>query len=383
MKRRHVLHIRDSSGIFGGERAILTLARNLDRDLFDLSLLCMRRPDGRSEPLIALASRLGIRVETLEVRGRLDFKALSRLRDFIRKEAVSIIHTHDFKSDFYGIWATANLDVRRVATAHGSTRDSRLKRAYLFFDEYLAYRFFDRVIAVSEDLREQLGKGAGREKLTVIPNGLDPDLLSFQSGEGEPEPPFVKEQGMKTFAVIGRLFPDKGHAVFLEAFSLIAREIPEAAGLIAGDGPERDAVLKQIQSLSLADRVRYCGVRKDMKGFYGLADCLVIPSYTEGLPYVLLEAMAFGIPIIATSVGDMPRLVRDGVTGYLVPPGDARALAERMKDLVRMPVHAMSMAEEGRRLVHDRYSARAMARSTEQLYLSLAPGANGSLDAKR
>ncbi|HOI08640.1 MAG TPA: glycosyltransferase [Deltaproteobacteria bacterium] len=374
MNRIHVLHIRDSGGIFGGDRAILTLARNLDRNLFDLTLLCMRGPDGRGRELMGLASRLGIRTEGLDVRGRLDFKAMARLRDFVREHGVAIVHTHDFKSDFYGIWATAGLDVRRVATAHGSTRDSWRKRAYLFFDEYLAYRFFDRVIAVSEDLLDGLGPATGRGRLALVPNGLDPDLLGLCAGEDEQDLPVPRGQETRTFAVIGRLYADKGHEVFLRAFALAAPELPEAAGLIAGDGPEREAVLRRIRSSGLEDRVHYCGVRRDMKRLYGTAHCVVIPSYTEGLPYVLLEAMGLGIPVIATSVGDIPKLVRDGVTGWLVEPGDAEAMAGRMKDFVRRPEQARAMAAEAKRLVLMRYPAAGMARSTEGLYLSLARG---------
>jgi glycosyltransferase involved in cell wall biosynthesis len=372
MERKHVLHIRDSGGIFGGERAILTLARNLDRELYDLTLLCMRRPDGRSERFISLAQRMGIQVEALNVSGRLDVKAVLQLRDFIRANAVSIIHTHDFKSNFYGIWATMKMNVGKVATAHGSTRDSLLKKAYLFYDEHLTYRFFHKIITVSQELHEQLsGHAAVRGKLAVIPNGLDPELLGFTEGNDEAPLSFPRKPGMKTFAVVGRLFPDKGQSLFIKAFAQIAQEFPDAAGLIAGDGPVRNDILKLIDSLGLSQRVHYCGVRMNMKEIYDLTDFLVIPSYTEGLPYVLLEAMALGIPILSTSVGDIPRIIRHGVTGYLVPPGDAQAMSGRMKELMRAPSVARIMATAGKRFVHENCSARKMARMTEDLYQSL------------
>ena len=373
IKQLRVLHIRDSGGLYGGERAILTLAKNLDRDFFDLTLLCMRRPDGRSDPLISMAREMGIGVRELDVSKRLDVRALLKLRTLVRATGVSLVHTHDFKSDFYGVWATANTGVRRVATAHGSTRDSLLKKAYLYFDERLAYRFFDRVITVSNELRDQLGvNGSMRGKLVMIPNGLDPELLGFSTDANDIPLDFPKTPGMKVFAVVGRIFPDKGQAVFVQAFARIAREFPEAGGLIAGDGPGKGEVLKLIDSLGLSRRVHCCGARRNIKEIYDLADFLVIPSFTEGLPYVLLEAMALGIPVLATSVGEIPRIVRDGVSGYLVPPGEPLEMARRMRDLLGNPSAAQSMAQAGKRFVEETCSARAMARATEGLYRSLA-----------
>lgn len=374
MGRLHVLHIRDSGGIFGGERAILTLAKNLDTKLFDLTLLCMRRGDGRSDPFISLAQRLGVRVQALDVRGRLDMAALRRLRGFIRANGVSIVHTHDFKSNFYGAWATMNLGVKRVATAHGSTRDSLAKKAYLFLDEHLAYRCFHRIIAVSHDLKDRLAALGGIEgKLAVIPNGLDPDLLGVTHASDETPLDLPATPGTKTFSVVGRLFPDKGQAVFVQAFSRIVHEFPDAAGIIAGDGPDRHALETLISSMGLKERVRCCGVRSNIREVYDATDFLVIPSFTEGLPYALLEAMALGIPVLATSVGDIPKIVRNGATGYLVPPGDAGAMAGRMKDLLENPSVARAMAKAGKKFVDETCSARAMANRTEDLYRSLVP----------
>jgi glycosyltransferase involved in cell wall biosynthesis len=374
MKRIHVLHIRDSSGVFGGERAILTLARNLDRNVFDLTLLCMRRPDGRSEPLISLAQGMGIRVESLEVRGRMDVRAVARLREFVFARGVSLIHTHDFKSNFYGLLATLNTNVRRVATAHGSTRDSLRKRAYLFLDERLVYQSFHRIITVSEDLRAKLSVSpAVRDKLTVVPNGLDPGLLSLSSGHDDTPLSYSPVPGAKTFAVVGRLFPDKGQTVFIQAFSRIAMEFPHAAGLIAGDGPSAGDVRKLIEELGLLRRIHCCGARSNIREVYDQTDFLVIPSYTEGLPYALLEAMGLGIPILATAVGDIPTVVKDGVTGFLVPPGDVGAMADRMGDLLLMPTAAGAMARAGKEFVDETCSAGLMVRRTEAVYKSLVP----------
>lgn len=368
-----VMHIRDSSGIYGSERVILTLGKNITRrGLFDFSLLCMRRPDGTSESLISSARKIGLHVVTVDVKERFDLSAIRRIRDYVKSQNVSLIHTHDFKSDFYGIWATLNLGVKRVATAHGSTRDSRLKKLYLFVDEHVAYKSYDKIIAVSEELQHQLlGKHIRPDKIEVIQNGLDIELLSINEDGPEPPLPFSKKPGTKIFGVIGRLYPDKGHSLFLRAFANIAGECPNIIGLIAGDGPGKEIILRQIRTLQLEERVYYCGIRKNIKYIYDSIDYLVIPSFREGLPYVLLEAMACGIPVLATAVGDIPLLVHDEVTGYLVPSGNTDALTRRMKDLITIPDKALNMANEGRKLVEEKYSAKRMVEKTENLYSSL------------
>lgn len=351
---------------------IMTLGKNLNPELFDFSLLCMRRPDRRSRPLIDLALSMGFHVEPVDVGGRFDARALMGIRQYIRSNDISLIHTHDFKSDFYGLLATLNLGVKRVATAHGSTRDSLLKKLYLYFNEHGVYRFCDKVIAVSEDLLAELSaKGLRRDRIELIQNGLDADLLNGHPDGFEPPLPIAKSPGRTIFGVVGRLFPDKGHAVFLNAFASLLPELAGNFGMIAGDGPEKESILRLIRTLGIQERMFFCGVRKNVKEFYQNIDCLVIPSFTEGLPYVMLEAMACGIPIIGTSVGDIPLLIQDEVTGYLVPPGEIDAIARRMRDIVAGPEKALIMAEAAKKLVRENFSADLMVKKTEALYLSL------------
>lgn len=372
MEKKRILHIRDSGGLFGGENVILTLAKNLDKSIFNLRLLCMKRSDGRSEAFINAAQRIGLAVDIMEVRGRFDRKAILSLRNYILSHRINLIHTHDFKSDFYGLLSTCSLDVKKISTAHGSTRDSPLKRFYLFFDERIVYPFFDRIIAVSEDLRSQLlGKLISPDKIEVIQNGLDIDLLARKDNGVKPELVSSATSGAKVFAVIGRLYPDKGHIFFIQAFASLAREHQNIIGIIVGDGPEKGNIERQIESFGLGERIQCSGVIEDIKHVYDSIDYLVIPSLTEGLPYVLLEAMASGIPVIATSVGDIPLLVQDGYTGYLVQAGDIEAMTARMRDLITMPEQARLMAERGKKMIEDQYLADCMVRKTEEVYLSL------------
>lgn len=364
------MHIRDSSGIFGAERVILTLAKNIDPGKVKIGLLCLRRKDGRSQALMDAAGQAGVPVFPVDVSGRFDLGALWTMRSILRSQKVDVIHTHDFKSDFYGLLATAATAVARVATAHGSTRDSWLKKLYLFFTEKGTYRFFHRIIAVSQDLHGYLRAcGVPPWKIETIQNGIDFSLLAATAAAAEAPLPDLK--GRCVFSVVGRLFPDKGHRFFLEAFSRVRRRYPQAAAMIIGDGPEKENILAQVRQFELEETVHLCGVRADMAEVYGRTDCLVIPSLTEGLPYVLLEAMGKQVPVIASAVGDIPLLLKPGLTGRLVTPGDVDDLEQKMISFLAHPSKTDPMVVNACNLVTEKYSASQMAAKTEALYRQL------------
>jgi glycosyltransferase involved in cell wall biosynthesis len=367
-----IMHVRDSSGIFGAERVILSIANNIDRRRFDLKLLCMQRADGKSSKLMRRASEIGIEVIPVAVDRRFDPFAILKMKRVFSENGVQIVHTHDFKSDFYALVAGAGTGIRRVSTAHGSTRDSRLKRFYLYWDERVLYRAFDRGVVVSKDLEKHLlGMKVPTRKIRVIQNGLDFGLLKGETEERERGNPLQMPPEKAAFAVIGRLYPDKGHRFFLEAIAAVSKSKRGVVGLIVGDGPARDDIAEQVVRLKLDEHVRLCGFRSDMQAVYDRISCLVIPSLTEGLPYVLLEAMAGKVPVIATAVGDIPALIQDRRSGFLVPPGDASSIAERMIEILDDPNGAREMAEYAYRNVVERFSAERMVRETERLYLEV------------
>lgn len=368
----NVLHIRDSKGIHGAERVMLTLARNLNQDAFNLYFLCMRNKDGKSDSLIHVSQQLGIKVIPLEVKGRFNLRAVLKLRNILKEKRIAVIHTHDYKSDVYGLLASIKLPVRSIATAHGSTRETLLKRGYLFLDEKIIYRFFDCVIAVSNQMKDFLrNRRVPEGKIQVVQNGLDFDLLQKPiNGDANQKIETLKSHD-QIFAVIGRLFRDKGHSFFVEAMRDIVSDYPRVKGLIVGDGPEKAAIQKQIKSFDLEHKILVIGQVSDMMTIYQRVNFVVIPSIREGLPYTLLESIAAGIPVIASKVGDIPLLIQDEVSGYLIEAGQVTQLVQKMKNLLNNPDKTKNMALNARRIVLEKYSAEKMARETEYIYLRL------------
>jgi glycosyltransferase involved in cell wall biosynthesis len=374
-----VAHLRDSGGIFGAERVILTIGKNIDKR-FRMILICMREADGKSDPLMKRAKEVGIPVIPVDIRGKMDIASIFRIRKILRNNQVRILHSHGFKSNLYGLLASMNLGIKRILTDGGTTRDSIRKRFYVRMDETITYQHYDRIIAVSPEIRDRLAKrNIGAGKVVLIENGIDPSLYETDSAEGDGPVSLPTDRGEPIFAVIGRLFPDKGHRYFLQSFSGIVEKKPASVALIIGDGPSEEEIRRQVMELNLGNNVILCGRRQDMKNIYDRIDYLVIPSLTEGLPYVLLEAMSCKVPVLATDVGGIPGLVINGVTGYLVPPGDAVSLQKGMEEMADNPKRSEAMAENAYNLVREKYSAKRMVDRIGSLYDAMmhdSPGQN-------
>jgi glycosyltransferase involved in cell wall biosynthesis len=310
-----------------------------------------------------------VRVYTVDVKGRIDLAAVSKIRALLVSTDVKLLHSHDYKSDFYAWFASRRLKIGLVSTAHGSTRDSLKKRLYLFFNEKLVWHRFDRIIAVSSEIEKTLlSSGYTADRVRLVRNGLDLDtLVTVQDEDDAPLP--INLQKQTVFAVIGRLFPDKGHLVFLEAFAHVRRANEQVCALIIGDGPFRHDIDEYIDRLELGDAVAMLGNRSSMRRLYEKIDCLVIASLREGLPYVLLEAMAMGVNVIATRVGEIPNIIENRRTGLLVEPGDSRQLTEVMLSyLETSEADRAQWRKKAHQIVHNSYTVDTMTRAIEKIY---------------
>jgi glycosyltransferase involved in cell wall biosynthesis len=366
--KRNVLHLRDSNGIYGAERVVLTIGKNIDRSKFKFILLCMRRKDGRSEELISAAKKFKLKVLTVNVDKRLDVTGIIKIRKLLKDNKIDIIHTHDFKSDFYALFASLFFGNRRITTVHGSTRDSIKIRLYLYLSEKILYRTYHGIVAVSVRLVKWLkNRGVREGKLHVIQNGIDTDIIREMSGKNTMLS-LENTDDEKFFAIIGRLFPDKGHFHFLEALKYVVEKKEGVKGIIVGEGPYKKEIEEKIKRLGIQDHVHFLGFQKNMLKIYQFADYLVIASLREGLPYVLLEAMTFKIPVLATAVGDIPMLIKNNQTGLLVPPGNTLALQNGMLKMLQKPGHYQQLAENAYTYVNERFSAERMIQKTEALY---------------
>lgn len=282
-----------------------------------------------------LSARLrgsGIERRRLLLRRALDGRALRELTRILRQADVDAVHSHEFTMGVYGCAATRWLHVPHVITMHGDQGVTAAwrRRAALRW----AFRHSHAAVAVSESTRGamegRLGLPAGA--LQVVYNGIP---VPAGGGDG-----VRRELGLRggeaLVLAVGSLRPNKGHAILIEALARLRplRDLPRCVLAIAGQGPERAALESQAERLGVADRVRLLGQRDDIADVQAAADIFAMPSYAEGLPLALLEAMFAESAIIASRVGGIPEAVREGVEALLAPPGDAEAWSHALARLL-------------------------------------------------
>jgi len=309
---------------------------------------------GREDALGSAARQLGLEAVRVEAPGRLSLPAL---RPLVQLARGALLHAHDYKSLVLAVLAAAVARVPVVATFHGDTGHSRSVLAYELLARRCA-RWTSGVAATSEELAARIRACSSGVPVQVIPNGL---RIGRRPGIAEREAARAQlglSPDAQVVAFLGRLSAEKAPGVLLRA----ARNTRTTV-LFAGDGPLRSALEREAAGTS----TRFLGFVPDVGPVLAAADVLALPSRTEGLPMAVLEAMAAGVPVVASTVGSLPEVLGEGA-GLLVPPADAAALRAALERLTDADLRT-SLATAARARVEARYGAEAMARSyLERLY---------------
>ncbi len=357
-----ILHLRCAGPRAGPDSVLLDLLPALDRlgRRCDVGVICHRRhPDG---DLLEALTRQGVRAVRLPSQGPVDPRLwLTLVR---RGRGYAAIHAHDPKGHVYGAAAAAVTGLPLVATHHGWLSRDRRERAYERLDAAVLRRA-QRVICVSRGVRDTLHRefGVSRQRITHIPNGVDPDRL-VPGDRGAVCGALGIDPGRRIVVAVGRLDRRKGFDVFLRALAVADAS---ATAVIVGEGPMRGELERLAARLELG--LVLPGHRPDAVEIMGVADGFVLPSTSEQHPVALLEAMGLGLPVVAADVGDAAETVGRG--GVVVPPGDVVALGEALGRLLDDDPLAAEKGAAARRRVVDRYSARRMARAHARVYEDL------------
>jgi glycosyltransferase involved in cell wall biosynthesis len=302
----------------------------------------------------------------------------------LREAAVDVLCCHGYKADLVGLLAARRSGVPVVAMSHGWTAETWKVRVYESLDR-ACLRRMDRVVCVSDGQAEKVRRaGVRSDRVIVIRNAVraerfdrvDPADRKVLEGMF-PRPP------KRIVGSAGRLSPEKGFGMLVEAATIVARSDPGAGFIHFGDGPLRETIRRRIGELGLEDRFILAGLRDDLDRYIPHWDLCVLPSFTEGLPTVVLESYAAGVPVVATAVGGTPEAVADGVDGYLVAPGDPAALARRILDVLKTDEFRCEMGRRGRARIRAEFTFGAQAIRFQQLCDELAnrPISGSSADA--
>jgi len=380
--RTRVLHVIARLNIGGPAPHAALLTERLDPARYDSRLVTgVEAPaegnyldlHGKATDGVTVLPSLG-----REIRGLGDVAAFLRLVGFIRRVRPHIVHTHTAKAGTLGRLAAWVVGVPVVVhTYHGHVFHGYFSpartRLFLAVERWLARRT-DRLVAVSETVRrELLALGIGSsERLCVIQYGFDLDpFLAADGLRGQLRAELDLPAGAPLVGIVARLVPVKAHEIFLEAAARLARAVPASRFLVVGDGERRQALEALAARLGVAESIRFLGWRRDLARIYADLDLVVLTSRNEGSPFSLIEAMAAGRPVVATRVGGVPDLVEDGVTGCLVPSGDADALAAAMGALLGDPGRRQALGAAGRKRVASAFTAERLLGDVDRLYTEL------------
>ncbi|TMA21473.1 MAG: glycosyltransferase [Deltaproteobacteria bacterium] len=363
-----VLHLVNRFWIGGAERQFVERLRRHPAG-FRAVVGCLETSGPMLEPVRAM----GYEPEVFSLKGTLlqanTAVQVARMAALIRAEGIRIVHSTDFNTNLLG-FAAARLSgaksvISRLDLGHLRAGFGRWHRE----TEKLTARFADLVVTNADAVREVCirEEGVKPENCVVVRNGIDLESFDALAAEGLKAPLPVPDD-MPTVAVIGNLWPVKGHRTLVEAVARLPEELHHVRFLCAGEGPEREHLAERIARLGLAERVLLLGHRLDIPGILARAGAACLCSSAEGLSNALMEAMAARLPIVATRVGGNPELVHDGDNGFLVPFGDADALACALRTLLSSPEQAREMGLRGRRRVETDLSMDRMAQGHGALY---------------
>ena len=357
--------------IVGGTQThLLQVLRLLDRNRFDPLLFCLR---GEGELLDAVRS-LGVPVITPAA--HLSFKGLAlpariaALTRALRQQRVDVLHAYLLRANLVG---TVSARLARVPVVMGSKRGCHERRGFELVGAKIGNWASDRVMVNAEAVRDfvHANEGCPRDKMVVIPSGVDTDRFRpLPDGHFKARLGLLPERTV--VGVVTRMRVRKGVEEFIRAIGRVRETRPDVHAVIVGEVSLDESLQALVHTLKLEDHLTLLGRRSDMPEVLSAFDVFVLSSHDEGMSNAILEAMAMEKPVVATDVGGTGEVVRHGQSGLLVPPKDPAALAGAISEVLAQPARATEMGLLGRHVVEEGFSAHAMVRHMEQLYLDLA-----------
>ncbi len=365
-----ILHLISSSGLLGAERVLLEIAEYSKREGLEVGIGVFQNSQNPNLELAEVAKGQGFDVKIFPCSGRFDNNAIRSIKDYVYNTGVNIIHSHNYKSNFYARRALSDNNIRWVVTNHGRRSGSKLL-LYNLLDGFIV-RYADRVVGVSKEITNKMKlTGIDSKKICLIENGVSLDRYQKRIASESIRESLGIRKDVLVIGTVGALTKEKGHVYFLNAAQEVNRIFPRVVFLFVGDGTQRPYLENRASKLGIADKVIFAGMRKDIREILSILDVFVLPSLNEGLPMALLEAQAARIPVVATRVGAIPDVLEDGVTGILIPPKEPEAIAEAIVMILSDKNLASGIAQKGFERVRDNFSSEKMGDKYLSIYKEL------------
>jgi len=379
-RRISILYIITQSEFGGAQKYVYYLANGLTKEKYEVTVAC-----GIGGLLINRLKESNVEVVPIpelvrEISPLKDCLAFIRLIRVIRKGKFHIVHTNSTKAGILGRLAAKLAGVPIVLfTTHGFVLNEPmgwLRKLVFSIAERIAGYFTDIIIAVTEADRQTVIKYniVQPHRIITIHNGLDTDAfknsIMYKLGQKREELGLPSDRKI-IVGIVANFYPTKGLQYFIKAAKLVKKAFPETLFVIIGDGQQREELKELVDKLGLTASILFKGQRDDVAEILPLFDVFVLSSVKEGLPFALLESMAAARPIVATKVGGIPEVIRDGETGYLVPPCDPESLAKAICSLLADKEKAREIGLSAKKRVVSSFSLKKMVEKTEKVYETL------------
>ncbi len=365
-----VLDARVVTGAGGGpDKTILNSPRFLEPLGYRMLCAYLHPPDDPGfEVLRQKAERYRAPLISIPDRGAWDWRVVTDVLAVCRRERVTVWHGHDYKTNALGLLLARFWPMRLVTTVHGWVRHTRRTPLYYRIDRLCLPRY-ERVICVSDDLLETcLRNGVRARNCVLLENGIDGGEYARRRTLGEAKAALGLPPDGLVIGAVGRLSGEKGFDVLIRSTGALRARGLDVHLVLVGEGAERAQLEGLVRELNLGGRVRFAGWQADVRPYFEAMDVFALSSLREGLPNVVLEAMALEVPVVSTRVNGVPRLIQDGHNGFLVNPGDPDGLTAALECVLTNPARRDVFRAAGRRTVETRYSFETRMQRLKRLY---------------
>jgi glycosyltransferase involved in cell wall biosynthesis/predicted ATP-grasp superfamily ATP-dependent carboligase len=368
----NILHLISSNGLYGAERVMLEIAHAGNYNGTKAWIGALKNLYNPHIEIIEEAQKNHLPAYVFESKRRFDLRVVSRVYDFIKKNDINIIHTHNYKANLLGWLAARKAKIPIIATLHGYIGNGSKLKLYERLDRFIL-RYFNKVILVDNTLRKWFkGRAVDYE---VVNNGIN---INQAQDHNVTRPPEKREMGIRegdlVIGTVGRLSGEKGHKFLIEAFAKISKEYPDARLLIIGDGELKKDLEDLSAVLAVKEKVTFTGFQKDVSRYYSLMDIYVSPSLVEHFPLSILEAMSFKKAIIATDVGATKELIRHRNAGLLISPRSTDEIYKAILTYIHLPDLRKTYGKNAQDFMKDNYSLQKMINSYQRIYQNVICG---------
>jgi glycosyltransferase involved in cell wall biosynthesis len=374
--RPKVLSLIDTYYIGGAGKVILQFFEHADARVA-CTLGTFRHANPPSTEFIDAARKKGFDIALFDQRFNLDPTPLWQVYRLLKQQGFNIIETHGYKGHLIAWLLRRLLPIKWVGVTHGWTNENAKIRLYNRLEQKLL-ESADHVISVSPQLAETMREIRGdKNGVSLVLNAVDEAAIP---GKGAGEANAIRQQCLGDAAdtgillgSFGRLSPEKGHRVLLEAMARIDTTLPLAL-LVVGEGQERPALELMAEQLGIGERVFFAGQRANMRDYYEAIDLYVLPSLSEGLPFVVLEAMALEKPVLATRVGAIAEVIEEGSNGWMIPPGESDTMAAALNSLLKDRSKLKEAGQRAREMLYPKFSPQRQASEVIGIYQEVLDG---------